>query len=177
MYKGYALGTLLWITTNQCSYSDELQSHRSSEGISTVLNKVCEKSVETNAGTLGWRAQGFLALQYMVHITTTGLSLPCAHKIIYPFSPVRRILFSRRERKVVNSQKWTRTIQTSETRMHIRGSHACSFAPQINIKMSSADSVPRKHAVLHQSKTPYLKRGSSSCTPKCQEQEMCAFYK
>jgi len=112
---------------------------------------------------------------YNYHRAFTSSS---AQKIIYPFSPVRRILFfSRRESEVANSQKWTRTIQTNETRMHIRGSLACSFAPQINIKMSSEDSVPRKHSGLHQSKTPHLKGGSTGCTPKCQEQEMRAFYK
>lgn len=37
--------------TNQSRYSDELKSHRSSNGIRTVRNKVCEQSVETNTGT------------------------------------------------------------------------------------------------------------------------------
>jgi hypothetical protein len=153
-------------------------SHQSFDGITTVPNKVCEQSVETNTGTLGWKVQGFLTLQLMVHIITTGLSLPSAHKIIYPFSPVRRILFSRKERKQVNSQKWSnKNNPTNKTRMHIRESHACSFIPQIHIKMSSADSVPRKDSGLHHSKTSNLKGvRSTGCAPKCQEQEMLPFY-
>jgi hypothetical protein len=52
--------------------------------------------------------------------------------------------------------------------MHVTESHAYSFASQINIKMSSAESVPKKNSGLHHGKTPRHK--------KYQEQEMRAFY-
>ena len=53
--------------TNQRRYSDQLRSHRSSEGIRTVQNKLCEQSVETNTGTLGWGDRGSTVVKVLCY--------------------------------------------------------------------------------------------------------------
>jgi hypothetical protein len=112
----------------------------------------------------------------VIHIITTGFSLPSDHKIIYPFLPALRTLFSLMEIKLVNSHKWTKTILSSKTRIY--GNPMQVLTPHINMKTSSTDSIPKNtrnftttkavfkaRAInwLHQAHHPKLSRTRNAC--------------